>query len=95
LKQSVEQNPKNTFAAQLLVQNCYGARDFREISSLFKRHGISPFESSPETLALVAMSLSYAGDPALAREVLNSGIEKFPKSTSLAAVAKQFRGGAR
>jgi hypothetical protein len=53
LRQAVEQNPGNIFADVNLVDLYYRARQFAEVTRLYDRLGMKPFENSAESLAQI------------------------------------------
>ena len=91
LRVAVQQNPGNVFADTQLVDLYYRLKQFAEITSLYDRLGLTPFQSSAESLAQISMSFWDQGQAARAREVLQSAQAAFPDNPLVTAVAKTVR----
>jgi GWxTD domain-containing protein len=88
LRQAVDQNPGNIFADSSLVDLYYRLRQFSEVTRLYDKLGMMPFESSAESLAQISLSLWNQGQQGRAREVLKSAQTSFPGNPLVAALAK-------
>jgi tetratricopeptide (TPR) repeat protein len=88
LRQAVDQNPGNIFADSSLVDLYYRMRQFSEVTRLYDKLGMKPFESSAESLAQISLSLWNQGQQGRAREVLKSAQTSFPGNPLVAALAK-------
>ena len=88
LRQAVEQNPANLFADTHLVDLYFRLKQYADITRLYDRLGIMPFENSAEALAQISVSLWNQGDQNRAREVLQSAKNSFPANPLVDAVAK-------
>jgi GWxTD domain-containing protein len=88
LRQAVDQNPGNVFADTNLVDLYYRLRQFSEITRLYDKLGMMPFESSAESLAQISLSLWNQGQQGRAREVLKSAQVSFPGNPLVTALAK-------
>lgn len=84
--EALNQNPANTFAGQSLIQLYFAQRKYAPISDLFKRLGIASFNTSPVTLAQIALSLRQNGDSVQARSVISAGLGLFPGNPTLSAL---------
>lgn len=91
-KQALAQNPTNVFAGQSLVQLYFTRKEYIPIAELYKRLGISAFQSSPVTLAQIALSFRQSGDAEQARSVIAAGLGLYPGNAMLTALqARQDR----
>jgi len=63
-------------------------RQFSEITRLYDKLGIMPFEASAESLAQISLSLWTQGQQGRAREVLKSAQATFPGNPLVTALAK-------
>jgi GWxTD domain-containing protein len=88
LRQAVDQNPKNVFADTHLIDLYYRGRQFDEVTRLYDRLGMAPFEGSAESMAQISLSLWNQGQQGRAREVLQSARATFPGDPLVAALAK-------
>jgi len=88
LRQAVDQNPGNIFADANLVDLYYRLRQYSEISRLYDKLGMTPFEGSAESMAQISLSLWNVGQQARAREVLKSAQVSFPGNPLVTALAK-------
>ena len=88
LRQAVDQNPGNIFADTSLVDLYYRLRQFSEVTRLYDKLGMMPFESSAESLAQISLSLWNQGQQGRAREVLKSARVSFPGNPLVTALAK-------
>jgi tetratricopeptide (TPR) repeat protein len=88
LRQAVDQNPKNVFADTHLIDLYYRGRQFDEVTRLYDRLGMAPFEGSAESMAQISLSLWNLGQQGRAREVLQSARATFPGDPLVAALAK-------
>ena len=88
LQQAVAQAPGNMFADTQLVDLYYRSRNFAEITRLYDKLGMQPFESSAESLAQISLSFWNVGQWERAREVLKAAQETFPGNPLVAALAK-------
>jgi len=91
LRQAVDQNPANLFADTHLVDLYFRLKQYADITRLYDRLGIMPFENSAEALAQISVSLWNQGDQNRAREVLQSARNSFPANPLVDAVAKTVR----
>jgi tetratricopeptide (TPR) repeat protein len=91
LRQAVDQNPANVFADTHLIDLYYRARQFEEVTRLYNRLGLKPFEGSAESLAQISLSLWTQGEQVRAREVLQTAQATFPGDPLVAALAKTVR----
>jgi GWxTD domain-containing protein len=91
LRQAVDQNPSNLFADTHLVDLYFRLKQYSDITRLYDKLGIMPFENSAEALAQISVSLWNQGDQNRAREVLQSARNAFPTSPLVDAVAKTVR----
>jgi tetratricopeptide (TPR) repeat protein len=91
LRQAVEQNPGNIYADTNLVDLYYRSRRFTEITRLYDRLGMKPFENSAESLAQISLSLWSEGLPDRARDVLSYAQARFPGNPLLDAVKKSVQ----
>jgi TolA-binding protein len=91
LRQAVDQNPGNLFADTHLVDLYFRLKQYSDITHLYDRLGIMPFETSAEALAQISVSLWNQGDQNRAREVLQSARTNFPANPLVDAVAKTVR----
>jgi len=91
LRQAVDQNPANLFADTHLVDLYFRLKQYADITRLYDRLGIMPFEGSAEALAQISVSLWNQGDQNRAREVLQSARNSFPANPLVDAVAKTVR----
>jgi GWxTD domain-containing protein len=91
LKQSVDQNPANAFAAEQLVRTYFSAHRYDDVAALYNKLGLGPFEKSTEALSQISVSFWNAGQKDRAREVLRSARTAFPEDPILAAAAKTVR----
>jgi tetratricopeptide (TPR) repeat protein len=91
LRQAVDQNPANLFADMHLVDLYFRLKQYSDITRLYDKLGIMPFEDSAEALAQISVSLWNQGDQNRAREVLQSARNGFPTSPLVDAVAKIVR----
>src|SRR5580658_1405226 len=89
-RQSLDQNPANTFAGQSLVQLYFNERKYAPIADLYKRLGMAAFKTSPVTLAQIALSFRQSGDAEQARSVIAAGLGIYPGNATLSAL--QSRG---
>jgi GWxTD domain-containing protein len=80
----------NPSANRALVQLYFNARKYDRIKSLYERAGMSPFQTAPETVAELALSLWSVGDRSSATRVLESGRSLFPDNTLLPALARRI-----
>ncbi len=85
-RQSLDQNPANTFAGQSLVQLYFAERKYAPIADLYKRLGIAAFKASPVTLAQIALSFRQSGDTDQARGVITAGLGIYPGNATLSAL---------
>ncbi len=90
LQSSLEADPANPVASRALIQLFFNSREFGRITALYKRLGMPPFESAPESLAQVALSFWSVGDSDTAHRVLESARSRFPQNSLLPAVAKRM-----
>jgi GWxTD domain-containing protein len=88
LRQSVDLNPSNVFADAQAVELYYRLRQFSEITKLYDKLGITPFETSAESLAQISLSLWNVGQQDRARDVLKSAQASFPGNPLVGALAK-------
>ncbi len=86
-KTALDLNPKNTFAAQYLVQLYFQRKQYQPAVEVYNRFGVSPFESSPESLAQLSASLWTVGDRRRAAELLERGQKLFPDNPALVSAA--------
>jgi len=91
LRQAVDQNPGNVFADANLVDLYYRLRQYAEITRLYDKLGMMPFESSAESLAQISLSLWNQGQQDRARDVLKSAQATFPENPLVTALAKTVR----
>jgi GWxTD domain-containing protein len=91
LRQAVDQNPANLFADTHLVDLYFRLKQYSDITRLYDKLGIMPFENSAEALAQISVSLWNQGDQNRAREVLQSARNSFPANPLVDAVAKTVR----
>ena len=91
LRQAVDQNPANLFADTHLVDLYFRLKQYSDITRLYDKLGIMPFENSAEALAQISVSLWNQGDQNRAREVLQSARNGFPTNPLVDAVAKIVR----
>jgi GWxTD domain-containing protein len=91
LRQAVDQNPANLFADTHLVDLYFRLKQYSDITRLYDRLGIMPFENSAEALAQISVSLWNQGDQGRAREVLQTARNSFPSNPLVDAVAKTVR----
>jgi GWxTD domain-containing protein len=91
LRQAVEQNPGNIFADVNLVDLYYRGHQFAEVTRLYDRLGMKPFENSAESLAQISLSLWSEGLQDRARDVLSYAQARFPGNPLLDAVKKSVR----
>jgi Tfp pilus assembly protein PilF len=90
-RQALEQNPANTFAGQDLVQLYFSQRQYGPIADLYKKLGIAAFQTSPVTLAQIALSFRQNGDADQARNVIAAGLGIYPGNTTLSALQSRIR----
>ncbi len=93
MRQSLDQNPANSFAVQYLVQLYFNQRQFTPIADLYKRLGMDAFKSSPVTLAQISLSFRQAGDATRAREVIVAAMNYFPDNPVVTAAASSLKAG--
>ena len=91
LRQAVDQSPGNIYADTQLVDLYYRSRSFSEITSLYNKLGMQPFEGSAESLAQISLSLWNVGEAGRARDVLKAAQETFPGNPLVAALARTVR----
>jgi tetratricopeptide (TPR) repeat protein len=91
LRQAVDQNPGNIFADSSLVDLYYRLRQFSEVTRLYDKLGMMPFENSAESLAQISLSLWNQGQQGRARDVLKSAQTSFPGNPLVAALAKTIQ----
>jgi GWxTD domain-containing protein len=91
LRQAVDQNPANIYADTNLVDLFYLSRRFAEITRLYDRLGMKPFENSAESLAQISLSLWDQGQADRARDVLRFAQATFPGNPLVEAVKKSVR----
>jgi hypothetical protein len=68
------------------VQLYFNERKYLPIAELFKRLGIAAFNSSPVTLAQIALSFSPSGEAGQARSVILASLGLFPGNATLSAL---------
>jgi tetratricopeptide (TPR) repeat protein len=91
LRQSVDLNPANVYADAQAVELYYRLKQFSEITRLYDKLGITPFENSAESLAQISLSLWNVGQQDRARDVLKSAQASFPGNPLVGALAKTVR----
>ena len=91
LSQAVNQAPNNVFAEIQLVDLYYRSRSFSQITRLYDRVGMQPFESSAESLAQISHSLWNVGQQERAREVLKYAQAAYPDNPLVGALSKTVR----
>lgn len=91
LRQAVDQNPGNIYADTNLVDLYYRSRRFAEITQLYDRLGMKPFENSAESLAQISLSLWDQGQSDRARDVLRYAQATFPGNPLVDAVKLSVR----
>jgi GWxTD domain-containing protein len=91
LRQAVDQNPGNIYADTNLVDLFYHSRRFADITRLYDRLGMKPFENSAESLAQISLSLWDQGQADRARDVLRFAQATFPGNPLVEAVKKSVR----
>ena len=91
LRQAVDQNPANLFADTHLVDLYFRLKQYSDITRLYDKLGIMPFENSAEALVQISLSLWNQGDQRRAREVLQSARNSFPANPLVDAIAKTVR----
>ena len=88
LRAAVDQNPGNVFADTNLVELYYRLRQFGEITKVYDKLGMRPFEGSAESLAQICLSLWTEGQQDRARDVLKYAQTSFPGNPLVDAVKK-------
>ena len=91
LRASLDMAPSNVSAAQTLVQLYFDSRAYKSVAELYGKVGLTLLESTPETVAAVALSLWETGNSDNARRVLAAGNSRFPKNALLAAAANRMK----
>ena len=91
LRQAVDQNPANLFADTHLVDLYFRLKQYSDITRLYDKLGMMPFENSAEALVQISVSLWNQGDQRRAREVLQSARNSFPANPLVDAIAKTVR----
>jgi GWxTD domain-containing protein len=95
LRQALDHNPGNTYAGGQLVRLYFNRREYGPVSEIYRHFGVTPFQSSAETLAQITVSLWQSGDTATAREVLQTAREYFPQDPVVLAAARSIERGGR
>jgi GWxTD domain-containing protein len=95
LRRALDRNPANTYAGDQLVRLYYSTRQYGLLKDAYHRFGVTPFRSSPETLAQISVGLWQSGDTATAREVLQAASESFPGDPLILAVERSLQRASR
>ena len=82
--------PGNGFASSTLVQIYFDGENYKPVTELYDRLGITGLKTRAETLAQVALSYWQTGELDKANRVLEAAKVYFPKDTVLLAAAKRI-----
>jgi GWxTD domain-containing protein len=90
LAAALDRMPGNGFASSTLVQIYFDGKNYKRVTELYDRLGITGLKTRAETLAQVALSYWQTGELEKANRVLEAAKVYFPKDTVLLAAAKRI-----
>lgn len=91
MRQSLEQNPANSFAGEFLVQLYFRQRNYGGVADLYHKLGMAPFKGSSQALAEISLSIWNTGQKSEARKLLAEARSYFPEDRLLQTAARELQ----